>query len=218
MPSEPTPPRGRRLRLVQAVLLLAGLGAAAGIVVAVVDVTDHVFSTNAFCAHTCHVMESTVFPEYQESKHWNTATGVRPACADCHVSRRLTYAMIDHILGMKELYVWAVNDFSELDSFEAFRPKAADHVRFRYLANDSANCRSCHEMEAIRPARIRGQNAHENAIANNATNCIACHYNLVHKEVEPSERFLAAIEKYVGAEPKEETSAEESAADDDDFL
>lgn len=27
------------------------------------------------------------------------------------------------------------------------------------------------------------------------TTCIACHYNLVHKEVEPSAAFLKAIEK-----------------------
>ena len=52
-------------------------------------------------------------------------------------------------------------------------------------------CRGCHVMEGIRPERKRGQRQHADAIETGTT-CIACHYNLVHKEVEPSEAFLEA--------------------------
>jgi cytochrome c-type protein NapC len=62
----------------------------------------------------------------------------------------------------------------------------------KMLANDSQNCRNCHVMEAIQPERVRGQRQHAEAIETGTT-CIACHYNLVHKEVEPSEEFLQAI-------------------------
>jgi hypothetical protein len=47
-------------------------------------------------------------------------------------------------------------------------------------------------MEAIKPERLRGQRQHAEAIETGTTS-IACHYNLVHKEVEPSEEFLQAI-------------------------
>jgi nitrate/TMAO reductase-like tetraheme cytochrome c subunit len=47
-------------------------------------------------------------------------------------------------------------------------------------------------MEAIQPERLRGQRQHAEAIETGTT-CIACHYNLVHKDVEPSEEFLQAI-------------------------
>ena len=67
--------------------------------VATVDVTDYYFSSDNFCAFSCHVMENTVYKEMQQSKHWKTPSGVRPKCADCHVSGRLTFAMWDHFVG-----------------------------------------------------------------------------------------------------------------------
>lgn len=164
--------------------------------VVTLDVTDKIFSSNTFCAYTCHVMERTVYKELQESKHWTTSTGVRPTCADCHIRESLTLAMIDHFIGTGEFFVWISNDFSETGSFEEFRPAAADRTRFKMLENDSINCRRCHVMEGIKPERIRGQNQHEEAM-NNGTTCIVCHYNLVHKEVEPSVAFQNIIEAII---------------------
>ncbi len=60
------------------------------------------------------------------------------------------------------------------------------------LDNDSKNCRRCHIMESIKPERKRGQRQHADALKDGTT-CIACHYNLVHKEVEPSEEFLQRV-------------------------
>ena len=182
----------------QWILIAIGLVVVASFSVVAVDITDHVFSTQKFCANTCHVMESTVYQELQESKHWNSPTGVRPGCANCHVSRRLTFAMLDHIHGTKELFVWAMNDFSKPGSFDKFRPEAANDVRFHMLDDNSAPCKTCHVMEAIKPQRIRGQNAHNDALKNGNSNCIACHYNLVHEKVEPSKEFLNAAAKYIG--------------------
>jgi len=176
------------------------------------DFTDYVFSRNTFCGNVCHVMESTVYQELQKSKHWTTPTGVRPTCANCHVSGRLTYAMVDHFLGTGELFVNLTNDFSKPGSFEKFRPDAANRERFKMLENNSETCRSCHVMEAIKPSRIRGQNAHKDAMAKNVP-CIACHYNLVHKAVEPSEAFLNAVAEYLG-QGDEATEEEEGTGDE----
>jgi len=63
----------------------------------------------------------------------------------------------------------------------------------RMLANDSKNCRTCHDMAAIKPKRKRGQKQHAEALENKTT-CIVCHYDLVHKVVEPSDEFLKAID------------------------
>ncbi len=63
---------------------LAAIAVAIGAVAVVaVDTTDYYFSSENFCAFTCHVMESTVYQELQKSKHWTTPSGVRPKCADC---------------------------------------------------------------------------------------------------------------------------------------
>ena len=189
------------------VVVLLSLGAVS---VASIDFTDYIFSHNTFCGNVCHVMESTVYRELQESSHWNSPTGVRATCADCHVDGRLTLAMIDNFLGTGELFVNLTNDFSKPGSFEKFRPGADDRERFKFIENDSARCRSCHVMEAIKPKRVRGENQHKEAMEKGIT-CIMCHYNLVHKAVEPSEAFLNTIEAVLtvgedaeaGEEPEE---------------
>lgn len=182
-----------KLRLSTIAFAIVLLGAGAVIGVPATDYVDRYFSSDAFCAYGCHVMESTVYKEYQESSHWNTSTGVRPSCADCHVSSNLTEAMWDHVLGTRDLFVFIFEGVRTAGDFEKIRARAADRARFTLLKNDSKTCRSCHVMEAIKPARKRGQGQHREAMEKGIT-CIACHYNLVHKEVEPSEAFLTAAE------------------------
>ena len=174
--------------------ILLALGVGAIVAVPTTEAVDHYFSTDRFCAQTCHVMNATVAKEYHRSAHWNTATGVRPGCADCHVSEGLTLATWDHVVGVKELVAFAFRGIRTPEAFEAERAGAADRVRMKMLGNDSRNCRSCHVMAAIQPERTRGQRQHTQALESGTT-CIACHYNLVHKEVEPSAGFLQALER-----------------------
>ena len=101
--------------------------------------------------------------------------------------------MWDHFIGTGELFVWLSHDLSQPGSFEELRPAAAQRVRFQMLGNDSEKCRSGHVMAGIKPKRKRGQRMHDEALRDGIT-CIVCHYNLGHKEVEPSEAFLRAIE------------------------
>jgi nitrate/TMAO reductase-like tetraheme cytochrome c subunit len=150
------------------VVVLLTFGA---IFVASMDFSDYIFSTQTFCGTACHVMEINVFKELKESKHWNTPTGVRALCANCHVDGRLTYAMMQHFVGTGELFVWLTHDLDKPGAFEQLRPAAADRVRFEMIENDSRNCRSCHIMEAIKPKRIRGQKQHEEALETGIT-CI----------------------------------------------
>ena len=171
---------------------ITGLAVGALVGVPIADGVDKHFSSDAFCADTCHVMTATVVRELREAKHWTTPTGVRATCSDCHVSERLTPAMWDHFIGTGELFAFLFEGVRTVEAFEERRATAADRVRFRMLADDSKNCRSCHVMEAIQPERKRGQRQHEDARENGIT-CIACHYNLVHNDVPPSEAFEAAI-------------------------
>ena len=176
-------------------LLFILLALIVGAVVAVptTEAVDRYFSTDQFCAETCHTMQATVATEYREATHWKTPTGVRARCADCHVSEGLTLAMWDHFLGTRDLIAF-LSGVRSPEDFEEVRPEAAHRVRMAMLANDSKHCRSCHVMAAIQPERTRGQRQHAQALEDGTT-CIACHYTLVHTEVEPSEEFLQAIER-----------------------
>jgi nitrate/TMAO reductase-like tetraheme cytochrome c subunit len=172
-------------------------GLAVGVLVGapLADAIDRYFSSDAFCAETCHVMTATVAEEYKTTAHWQTPTGVRPGCGDCHVSEGLAATYWDHILGLRELYATVIGGITTVEKFEEHRAAAADRVRLRMVANDSKNCRTCHVMEAIQPTRRRSQVQHEEAREKGIT-CIVCHYDLVHKAVPPSDAFNAVIESY----------------------
>lgn len=149
-------------------------------------------NSTKFCI-SCHSMGAYVYEEFKRSKHYLNASGVRPECGSCHVSRRFWHAVWEHVKGTHDLIGEYSHDWTKPEIFEAKRPKMAENARLEMLAEDSHTCRECHKMEAIRPTRARGQRAHEAAQKEGKTNCIACHYNLVHKEVPLSEAFTAAI-------------------------
>lgn len=156
------------------------------------DTADRYFSSDAFCANSCHIMTATVAKELYASDHWNHASGVRATCADCHVSDDLFNAWIDHIRGTKELYAYTIGGINTVEEFEAVRGELANHTRLRMFNSDSKNCRSCHDMAAIRPERTRGQKQHEEARANGTT-CIVCHYSLVHEDIPLSDEVKDAF-------------------------
>lgn len=200
-------------RIVGAWIFVVVLITVGSIFIVMTDLTDYIFSTQTFCGTACHVMEINVYKELKESKHWTTPTGVRAECKDCHVDGRLSYAMLQHFVGTGELFVWLTHDLDKPGAFEQFRPAAADRVRFKMIEDDSKNCRSCHHMEAIKPKRIRGQKQHEEALEKGTT-CIVCHYNLVHKEVEPSPAFARAIEEARGLTTADEDETEPAAGEE----
>jgi len=173
------------------------VGVAVGVLVGapVADEVDRYFSSDEFCSNTCHTMKDTVAAELHEASHWTRPSGVRAGCADCHVSKTLLGAYIDHVKGLRDLYATFVLGIDTVKEFEPLRPELADRVRFRMLGNDSKNCRSCHTMSAIRPEKKRGQRAHQTAVEEGLT-CIICHYNLVHKE----EPLSPAFEKVVAGD------------------
>jgi nitrate/TMAO reductase-like tetraheme cytochrome c subunit len=174
---------------------LVGIGAGVVVGVPVADGVDRYFSSNEFCANTCHVMKATVAAELNQSAHGMTSTGVVPRCRDCHVSEDLFGAYLDHIAGTRELYANVIEGIDTVEEFEAVRTEAANRVRMHFFADDSKNCRTCHVMAAIKPQIPRGQRQHAEATEKGIT-CIVCHYNLVHKETPLSEEFDAIVGSY----------------------
>src|SRR5688572_5496919 len=89
-----------------AVVVAGTVGAVVGIPVAAT--VDSHFSSNAFCATSCHAMEGTVYNELKQSTHGTSAKGVHPTCAHCHISASLPVAMWEHAMGLSDLYSYVV--------------------------------------------------------------------------------------------------------------
>ena len=151
-------------------------------------------NTMEFCI-SCHEMESTVYQEYKESRHFQTRTGARPTCANCHVPHDNWMKMVTFkVMATKELFLHVTGALDTKEKFEAKRLELAETVWARMEANDSANCRACHKVAAwdlaLQTPRARGQ--HESAETNGET-CIDCHKGIAHKsiheELEEEEEF-----------------------------
>ncbi len=171
------------------------IGGVAGLIAALgLEEMDRFTSTDEFCTG-CHLTQVYIAESetYKTSGHRTRTSGVIAGCADCHIPKGLIPATYIHIVkGAEDLWGEIAFDYNDPEVWKAERPRLAHAVRDWFLANDSVTCRECHVMEAIKPKRKRGQRQHAAAIKEETT-CVACHYNLVHEEVEPSEAFLNAI-------------------------
>lgn len=165
---------------------LAGLAAALA-----AEQVDRMTSTEAFCT-SCHAMQTYIAGSetYKSSAHRTAASGVRAGCGDCHIPKGLVVATYTHVVnGVSDIWGQFSHDYENPEVWKAERARLAYAVRDWFRASDSATCRGCHEQDAIKPERKRGQRQHEEARETGMT-CIDCHYNLVHEEIEPRESFL----------------------------
>lgn len=151
---------------------------------------DHFTSSNLFCT-SCHSM--TYAEEvYQRSSHYNSASGVRASCGDCHVSQGVFAATWDHAVGGKDLLKQIKGqlfgpDYDDPVVNALHLPEAAFAARKWFRDRDSATCKRCHTLEAIQGKRGGAAAIHADEAAGKT--CIDCHYNLVHRPVPDEQTF-----------------------------
>jgi nitrate/TMAO reductase-like tetraheme cytochrome c subunit len=181
-------------------ILVVLIGIAIGLVAAfAAEKVHHATSSDAFCGNSCHSMAAYVASEeaYVMSAHQTSWSGVHAGCADCHIPEGLAASTWAHVRGgIKDIIVENTNDFSDPAVWEQRRERLAHQVRDWFVETDSATCRRCHDEEtAIDPGFRRGRDAHKLAIREGIT-CIACHVNLVHAPVAPSEKLRQMARGY----------------------
>jgi nitrate/TMAO reductase-like tetraheme cytochrome c subunit len=164
---------------------------------------DHYTSSNAFCT-TCHSMtyaETT----YQQSAHYNSASGVRATCGDCHVSEGIIMATYDHAVGTKDLLKQLFGPRYDDPVLNLLHlPEAAFAARDWFRNRGSATCGRCHHIDAIQGTRANTAAIHREETQGKT--CVDCHYNLVHREVPDRQTFKrdawnAMVEEEFGLAP-----------------
>ncbi len=130
--------------------------------------------------------------EYHKSVHYNSTSGVRADCGDCHVSEGIFAATWDHIKGTEDLIkeikgklIGPDYDDPVINALHA--PEAAFATRRHFRANDSANCKRCHVLEAILGKRPDTAAIHREDAKGKT--CVDCHINLVHRKVPEEQTF-----------------------------
>ena len=138
-------------------------------------------NTEEFCI-SCHEMRDTVYPEYQESKHYANASGVRVTCADCHVPKSWGAKMLRKIKASNELYHKLIGTIDTKEKFDAKRMQLAENVWRSMESSDSRECRNCHSYDAMNFHEQSRRGAKKmKAGAEKGKTCIECHKGVAHK-------------------------------------
>ena len=139
-------------------------------------------NTEAFCIG-CHEMRNNVYEEYKKTIHYNNRTGVRAVCSDCHVPKEWGAKMLRKIQASRELYGKVTGSVDTREKFEAKRLELAEREWKRMKANNSLECRNCHNLVSMDPEKQkqRARKQHELA-AKSGDACIDCHKGIAHQK------------------------------------
>jgi cytochrome c-type protein NapC len=157
----------------------------AAIAFVLLDATFEYTNRLTFCT-SCHSMDIN-YQEYQQTPHYKNASGVQTTCADCHVPKDFLAKFKAKAIALKEVYHEVAGTIGSEEKFEARRWELANLVWSRMRANDSRECRGCHNYNSMdwEAQDYRTRNKHKNADAKGKT-CIDCHSGIVHEEpLEP---------------------------------
>jgi nitrate/TMAO reductase-like tetraheme cytochrome c subunit len=137
-------------------------------------------NTLQFCI-SCHEMRDTVYKEYTESIHYRNQFGVRAICSDCHVPRDWFAKVRRKIQASNELWHKILGTINTPEKFEQHRLALAESVWAAMKANDSRECRGCHNVSAMDIHQMT-QTAQQGMIPGlqAGLTCIDCHKGIAH--------------------------------------
>jgi cytochrome c-type protein NapC len=139
-------------------------------------------NTEEFCI-SCHEMEDNVYEELKSTIHYTNRSGVRASCPDCHVPHEWTDKIARKMQASKEVWGTIFGTIDTRDKFLEHRLVMAQHEWARLKANDSLECRNCHNFDYM-DFTAQGKRAvqqHSTSLATGDKTCIDCHKGIAHQ-------------------------------------
>ena len=163
----------------------------------------------AFCI-SCHEMQENVYVEYRNTIHYQNRTGVRATCPDCHVPKEWVPKIIRKIQASNEVFHHVLGSIDTPEKFAAKRAVLAQHEWDRMKANDSQECRNCHNYTFMDYAEQNKRSATRHQVAfNQGQTCIDCHKGIAHT-LPPIEQHIGATKDGAAQLPAPQASAAEA--------
>ena len=136
----------------------------------------------AFCIG-CHEMRDNVYEELKATIHYSNRSGVRAICSDCHVPHNWTDKVARKMQASKEVWGKIFGTINTREKFQQKRLELANHDWQRLKANDSLECRNCHEFSSMDFSRQsqRAARLHSTSLASGEKTCIDCHKGIAHQ-------------------------------------
>lgn len=134
-----------------------------------------------FCL-SCHTMHDNLLPELQKTVHWQNRTGVRARCPDCHVPHKFTDKMARKMQASREVLGQITGTIDNRELFKEHRIVLAQREWKRFKANNSKECRACHDYKSMdfSKMRVTSQMIMRSAAERNAS-CVDCHKGIAHE-------------------------------------
>ncbi len=134
-----------------------------------------------FCL-SCHTMKDNLLPELQKTVHWQNRTGVRARCPDCHVPHDFTDKIARKMQASREVWGQIIGTIDTREQFKDHRIVLAQREWKRFKANNSKECRNCHDYDSMdfSKMRVTSQVMMRRAAERNAS-CVDCHKGIAHQ-------------------------------------
>lgn len=136
-------------------------------------------NTEEFCSD-CHMND--VVPEYRASVHYSNRSGVKADCADCHLPHEFIPKWTRKIVASREVFAHLTGKVDTKEKFEAHRLEMAEREWARMKANNSQECRNCHNFSDMDFTQQKTVAAKMHAMAEQeGKTCIDCHKGIAHQ-------------------------------------
>lgn len=165
-------------RSILSLLIVGGVLGVAGVMV--FNVSMHATSTEEFCI-SCHEMEANPWAQMQRTSHFSNAAGLHATCSDCHLPKEFVPKMIRKVEASREVWGTLMGIIDTPEKYAAHAPKMKAREIARLKANDSQECRNCHNTQRMLMASqsAKAQEYHQ-AMKTNGKTCIDCHSGIAH--------------------------------------
>ena len=128
-------------------------------------------------------MRDNVYAELKSTIHYTNRSGVRATCPDCHVPHNWTDKIARKMQASKEVWGKIFGTISTREKFLEKRFELASHEWARLEANDSLECRNCHDFTYMdfTQQSPRAADHHERLLGTGEKTCIDCHKGIAHQ-------------------------------------
>jgi cytochrome c-type protein NapC len=149
-------------------------------------------STEAFCTG-CHEIRDNTFAERKTTIHYSNRNGFHARCSDCHVPHDWTDKIARKMQASKEVWAKVFGVVNTCEKFLDKRLELAEHEWAGFKANDSLECRNCHQFEYMDFTRQspRAQEAHQRFLATGEKTCIDCHKGMTQAQADADAKQAA---------------------------
>lgn len=158
------------------------------------NATMHATNTDEFCV-SCHEQQDNSLVMLEKTRHYSNASGNSARCSDCHVPHEFVPKMIRKIQASREVWGHITGIIDTPEKYAAHAPHMKKKEIARIRANDSQECRNCHEVGRMNLSLQSSEaRQYHQAMLDNDKTCIDCHAGLAHNPADMPGATVAPAE------------------------